>query len=72
MSFMTTLTSILESPRMDVFIKSVFWGFRARIKTPLVLGVLFKPVSETSSASVNPIFSISARKSFPGMAPPSH
>jgi hypothetical protein len=31
-------------------------GFRARSKMPLVLGELFKPVSDTSSASSNPIF----------------
>jgi hypothetical protein len=34
---------------------SVFSGFRARIKTPLVLGELFKPVSDTSCASTKPI-----------------
>jgi hypothetical protein len=41
-------------------------------KTPLVIGELLKPVSPAKVPSLNPAFSIRARKSIPGMAPPSH
>jgi hypothetical protein len=45
--------------------------FPARINTPSVAGELLKPVFSTSSASTKPAFWSIARKSFPGMAPPS-
>ena len=47
-------------------------GFVARNNTPLVMGELLKPVSVTNSASAKPVCFSKARKSFPGMAPPSH
>jgi hypothetical protein len=47
-------------------------GFLARINTPFVFGELLKPVSLTNSVSTKPAFLKIARKSFSGMAPPSH
>jgi hypothetical protein len=47
-------------------------GFFARNSVALVFGELLKPVSATSSTFSNPICLSNARKSFPGMAPPSH
>jgi len=46
-------------------------GFAARNNTPFVMGELLNPVSATSSTSVKPTSFIMARKSFPGIAPPS-
>jgi hypothetical protein len=48
------------------------FGFSARTKTPLVLGVLLNPVSPTSSTFLKPTCANNARKSFPGTVPPSH
>jgi hypothetical protein len=47
----------------------IFW---ARINTPSVFGELLKPVLATNSVFLKPACSIIARKSFPGIAPPSH
>ena len=47
-------------------------GLTARNNIPLVTGELLKPVSETSSAASKPACCNNARKTFPGMAPPSH
>jgi hypothetical protein len=44
----------------------------ARINTPRVFPELLNPVSRTSSTSLKPAALIIARKSFPGIAPPSH
>ena len=46
--------------------------FSARNKTPLVFGVLLKPVSPENSAFIKPTLLSKARKSIPGMVPPSH
>jgi hypothetical protein len=46
--------------------------FPARINTPSVTGELLKPVFSTSSAFTKPAFLSISRKSFPGIAPPSH
>jgi hypothetical protein len=47
-------------------------GLAARNNTPFVTGELSKPVSPANSAFAKPTFLNRARKSFPGMAPPSH
>lgn len=47
-------------------------GLVARNNIPSVMGELLKPVSVTISASAKPTCLNKARKSFPGMAPPSH
>ncbi len=47
-------------------------GLVARNNIPCVMGELLKPVSVTISASAKPTFLNKARKSFPGIAPPSH
>ena len=56
----------IRSPQLCIL------DFPARNKTPLVLGELLKPVSPTSSGFSKPIFSNKARKSTPGIVPPSH
>jgi hypothetical protein len=47
-------------------------AFSALIKTPFVFPELLKPVSRTNPTSSKPAELIIARKSFPGIAPPSH
>ncbi len=44
----------------------------ARTNTLFVFGELLKPVSATNSTLVKPTSFNMARKSFPGIAPPSH
>ena len=45
--------------------------FPARINTPSVAGELLEPVFPISSTFTKPAFLSIARKSFPGIAPPS-
>jgi hypothetical protein len=52
--------------------RSIDHGFLALIKTPSVFPELLNPVLYLSLTSSNPVELIISRKSFPGIAPPSH
>ena len=72
LGLITGLLSIFTGFYGLCFYLSATSAFRARIKTPFVLGELLNPVSATNSTSLNPACGNISRKSIPGIAPPSH
>src|SRR5512139_1912976 len=59
-------------PKPPVIVTSFRVRLVARTRAPFVNGELLYPVSPTSSTSTKPTVFKRARKSFPGIAPPSH